>query len=215
MAPAARKTSPAPLVRRRNRAATEVTLVKAAEEVFAERGYEAATTRAIAERAGCSEALIQNYFRGKEGLLLAVIQQEEGGPMDQTAFFERPLCATVEDEARETMRHIVGLLGSRTTRLRIVLSRVLIDPQFREEFNRVTVRTFLLASLERRFGRYVSEGRLPRGFDARLAAEMLIALNFQLGFIDREILRIGPRETQRRIDSYAAVFGRGILAVTK
>ena len=213
MARTARKISPAPEVRRRNRAATEGTLVKAAAEVFAERGYEAATTKAIAERAGCSEALIQNYFRGKEGLLLAVIQREEGGPLDQSAFFERPLCATIEDEARETMLHIVGLLAGRATRLRIVLSRVLIDPQFRDEFNRVTVRRFLLTSLERRFARYVAAGRLPQGFKTHLAAEMLVSLNFQLGFIDREVLRMSLPSIKRRVHEYAAVFSRGIMAV--
>jgi AcrR family transcriptional regulator len=51
----------------------------AATEVFAERGFEAATTKLVAQRAGYSEALIQNYFGGKEGPLLAVLKAEGGG----------------------------------------------------------------------------------------------------------------------------------------
>lgn len=44
---------------------TQVIVVKAAREVFAERGYEA-TTREIALRAGVSHKLIFRYFDSKE-----------------------------------------------------------------------------------------------------------------------------------------------------
>src|SRR5581483_11158172 len=51
-------------------------LIDAATSVFAERGYEGATTREIAQRAGCSEAVIYHHFAGKRDLLLAVIDEE-------------------------------------------------------------------------------------------------------------------------------------------
>ena len=76
----------------------------------------------------------------------------------------------------------------------------------------MTVRRFLLTRLERRFARYVAAGQLPRGCKTQLAADMLISLNFQLGFIDREVLRISPREIKRRVHDYATVFARGIAA---
>jgi AcrR family transcriptional regulator len=44
-------------------------LLLAARELFAERGYQAATTKDIAERAGVSEVLIYRYFESKAGLL--------------------------------------------------------------------------------------------------------------------------------------------------
>ena len=43
-------------------------------KVFATRGYDAATTREVAMTAGVSEQLIQRYFGGKAGLLLAIMQ---------------------------------------------------------------------------------------------------------------------------------------------
>ncbi|PYV86113.1 MAG: hypothetical protein DMG90_21955 [Acidobacteria bacterium] len=58
----------------RNRAIREEALVAAAGRLFASRGYEATTTREIASEAGCAEGLIHRYFRGKEGLLLALIR---------------------------------------------------------------------------------------------------------------------------------------------
>ena len=106
------KAPPAPLasatkLRQRDRQATEDELVAAAAVAFAERGYEKATTRSIAEAAGCSEGLIQRYFNGKEGLLLAVLKQQGSESRDQ--FFGRPLCSSMEEEAREMLLHGISV----------------------------------------------------------------------------------------------------------
>ncbi len=58
----------------RDRAAREQALISAASKLFASRGYEATTTREIALQAGCAEGLIHRYFRGKSGLLFALIR---------------------------------------------------------------------------------------------------------------------------------------------
>ncbi len=196
--------------RRRDRAATEAALVTAAAATFAERGYEAATTKAISERAGCSEALIQIYFKGKEGLLSAVIYQEASADIDESRFFERPLCEDLEVEARETLTFVVRLLAKRTTGLKIVMSRALVDPGLPLDAGPSSVRSFLRTNLRRRFEQYVSAKRLPSGFDVARAAEMLLALGFTLGFIDCEVFRADAAERKRRLAAYAAVFGRGV-----
>ena len=48
-------------------------LLRVAREVFAERGYERATTIEIAQRLGISEATVFTYFRGKRELCMRVI----------------------------------------------------------------------------------------------------------------------------------------------
>lgn len=56
-------------------------LLTAAQELFAERGYDRVTTREIAERAGVDATLIARYFGSKPGLYLAAIRAEVGdGP---------------------------------------------------------------------------------------------------------------------------------------
>jgi AcrR family transcriptional regulator len=52
---------------------TRQRLITAAFEVFAERGYEGATTRHLAERAGANLPAIQYYFGNKEGLYRAAV----------------------------------------------------------------------------------------------------------------------------------------------
>ncbi|MEV6161393.1 TetR family transcriptional regulator [Streptomyces sp. NPDC052052] len=72
MEPAA---APPSAERRRDAAATRRRLLEAARDLFAERGYEGATVRSIAERAGANQALLFRYFGSKQGLLAEVIAQ--------------------------------------------------------------------------------------------------------------------------------------------
>ncbi|MEH6611121.1 MAG: CerR family C-terminal domain-containing protein [Halioglobus sp.] len=53
---------------------TRDTLIRSAIEVFGRAGYDAASTRAIADRAGANQALISYHFGGKKGLYLAVFE---------------------------------------------------------------------------------------------------------------------------------------------
>lgn len=54
---------------------TENCILDAAAELFAERGYAATTTRAIAERAGLNEVTLFRRFESKAGVLRALSQR--------------------------------------------------------------------------------------------------------------------------------------------
>lgn len=69
----------------RSKTRTRQRLIEAARAEFGERGIEAATTRAIAKRAGVNEVTLFRHFASKQGLLAAVVQ-------DTSADFEA-LCA--------------------------------------------------------------------------------------------------------------------------
>ena len=64
--------APGPRVRM-PRAQREEQILRIAEEVFAERGFQATTMEDIAERVGVTKPLIYEYFGSKEGLLSACI----------------------------------------------------------------------------------------------------------------------------------------------
>ena len=51
-------------------------LLEAATEVFAEHGYEAALTKEIARRAGCSESLLFRYFGDKQGIFEHIVSRQ-------------------------------------------------------------------------------------------------------------------------------------------
>ncbi|CAK7286185.1 TetR/AcrR family transcriptional regulator [Streptomyces misionensis JCM 4497] len=62
--------------RTRDARGTRLRILHAAGAVFAERGYEAATVRDIAARAGVNQALIFRYFGSKKALLAEVMAQD-------------------------------------------------------------------------------------------------------------------------------------------
>ncbi|MGW0180578.1 TetR family transcriptional regulator [Nocardia sp. NPDC003345] len=62
-----------PRGRRRDAVATRAAILSAAQELFAERGYERATVRDIATRAGVNQALLFRYFGNKDELFRATM----------------------------------------------------------------------------------------------------------------------------------------------
>jgi AcrR family transcriptional regulator len=61
--------------RRMPRAERERQMITVAEEIFAERGYQASSMDEIADRVGVSKPMLYEYFGSKEGLLVACIRQ--------------------------------------------------------------------------------------------------------------------------------------------
>ncbi|MET8872609.1 TetR family transcriptional regulator [Nocardia sp. NPDC004604] len=73
--------------RKRDSAATRTAILTAAQQLFAERGYERTTVREIATRAGVNQALLFRYFGSKDELFRAAIADRgrrvlEDGPVD-------------------------------------------------------------------------------------------------------------------------------------
>lgn len=54
---------------------TKEKILQAADELFGQMGYDAATTREIAERCQVNKALIHYHFKNKEGLLASVLDR--------------------------------------------------------------------------------------------------------------------------------------------
>jgi AcrR family transcriptional regulator len=68
---------PRPAARRRDRVRTRAALLDAAAEVFARKGFAAATLDEIAERAGFTRGAFHHHFASKEELFLAVIARRD------------------------------------------------------------------------------------------------------------------------------------------
>lgn len=62
--------------RRRNAADSRQSLLEAAGDLFAERGFDRTTTRDIGELAGLDPTLITRYFGNKAGLYLAILRDD-------------------------------------------------------------------------------------------------------------------------------------------
>ncbi len=93
--------------RRGRRAAGEDTraaLLAAARETFVEKGYDGATVRAIAARAGVDAAMVNHWFGGKEGLFAQAVLQL---PFDPAEILKRLLDGPVEEAGERIIRTFV------------------------------------------------------------------------------------------------------------
>lgn len=95
--------------RRGRRAAGEDTraaLIAAAREVFVEKGYDGATVRAIAARAGVDAAMVNHWFGGKEGLFAQSVLQL---PFDPAEILKRLVDGPVEQAGERIIRTFVAV----------------------------------------------------------------------------------------------------------
>jgi AcrR family transcriptional regulator len=74
---------------------TKTALLDAAREVFREAGYDGATVRGIAHRAGVDAAMVNHWFGGKEGLFAQAVLDVPFSPED--------LLETILNGERETL----------------------------------------------------------------------------------------------------------------
>jgi AcrR family transcriptional regulator len=90
---------------------THAAIVDAARLEFSERGYAAATSKTIADRAGVSVGSLYQYFEDKDHVLRHLAQQRAEQIAEQTlSLLEEPTSATVVDDLRARVRERLRLV---------------------------------------------------------------------------------------------------------
>ena len=135
--PAARRAS-RPRGRRPAGADTRKTLLDAARVEFTERGYEGATVRAIAQRAGVDPAMVNHWFGSKDGLFVAAMEI----PVNPDEIIPRMLEGDPEQLAERILRTFLSVWdanggGALAALLRSVASHEQAARMMREFVSRV------------------------------------------------------------------------------
>jgi AcrR family transcriptional regulator len=140
--------------RRHDARASRDALLDAADALFHERGYEAATVREIGERAGVDPALIARYFGGKQGLYLATLEREPR--------------ATLPADLARALEHILSRSEERGIGpLPLAMVSPTLSDDLREQVRRITGRRVVEP--------FTAELAAHGAPDARLRAEVLVA----------------------------------------
>ena len=199
---------PGPERGRHDKLGRQRALMDWARVVFADRGYDAATTREIAEKAGCSEGLIHRYFGGKPGLLSAVLQQRAMMRQGDLSA-QLPRQKTVEAELVCFFDWEIEASWDDRATMRVTVSRSVIDPIIgtaAREFFHATRVDFL----EERLAWHKSEGRIRKNLDMAIVASTISGFAFHAGFF----AQVAFQEPQERVKSeartIAAVLARGL-----
>ena len=196
---------PAAYKRKRNRAARERALLLAAGKLFSSRGYDATTTREIAALAGCAEGLIHRYFKGKAGLLAALIEHRGAQEViDLNA--KLPLAPTIEEEINQLVNWEIERMWADREFLRVIIPQALLDPglgrQLRE--TRPQIRGRALAGRFKKF----KECQTLSNSDLEALAHFVSVMGFMFGFMRPAVLRQDREEARKMATAIARLLGR-------
>ncbi len=172
--------------RRPGATSTRQAILEAARRLFAERGYQGATMRAIAAEAGVDAALVVHFFGNKAALLGEAVEW----PFDPEVEMPKLLV----DGKRQVGRHLVALVvrtwdkeGSRNPILTL-LRAATTEPQAAEMLGEF-LRRRLFAPLMERLGSDRPDLR------TNLAASQLVGLG-----LARHVLRVEPLASAKPAD---------------
>jgi AcrR family transcriptional regulator len=116
---------------------TRERILAAAEELFAESGFDATPTSRIAERAGVPKGLVHYYFRRKSDLLAALVERLPEERLDHRR-------VVVSGDIAESLRRLVAELNAR-----LGASRLLSHLLWREADTHEAVREAMQARFQR------------------------------------------------------------------
>jgi AcrR family transcriptional regulator len=121
-------------------------ILDAATQVFAAKGFEAATIREIARMAGVADGTIYTYFKNKAALLLGILDrlnETEQRREDLTL----PEDAKLVDFARAYMQHrfeVFSQIGFDA--FRVLFGELLVNAQLRDQYRRETLEPTFMAA---------------------------------------------------------------------
>ncbi len=128
----------------RSGASGKAAIIRAATQEFADRGYEAASLRAIARRAGVDSALVHHYFENKADLFTATL----GAPLRPDRAITAILAGPRDEVGTSIVRYLLTQLEDQKAQARVVAilrtavgsgpgSRMLKEFLVREVFQRL------------------------------------------------------------------------------
>ncbi|MBX3529254.1 MAG: TetR/AcrR family transcriptional regulator [Rhizobiaceae bacterium] len=191
-------------------------IVEQAVLTFAEKGFDAASTKEIAQRAGVAEATIFRHFATKEDLLLRLVQPVVSRVVVPAATeqFERVMAAEkgrVEDVLRVVLKERLGVIRRFAPLIRILIQEIPFRPELQKVlFSQIPAGLGgALAMMQRE----MDSGRMRREPPTRIAR--WIASLFGGYFIASTIFAPGPGwDDDAEVDALVGVLAHGILKVS-
>jgi len=107
-------------------------ILDAAAAVFGEKGYERATMKEIAARAGIAPGTIYLYFKNKRDLLLAIADNLIAGPVDQT--LAEAVGLEAGDYIAAILRDRIQFARENRAFIQALVTQIWTDQELRERF---------------------------------------------------------------------------------
>lgn len=192
-------------MKRRNREDSVGRLRQAALEVFSKVGYDAATTRMVAKKAGLNESLIQRYFEGKAGLLISLINSFLEAEKAEVA--KIPVGETLEQELLFFYEYRLEKCWNMREMMKVVIGRAMVDKKVSEEMSR-HVSTAGVPHLLPRLEALQKAGKIRPDLNLPMVAFAISSVGFTVGFMAQIVFRRNRDELRAQLGETARMFAR-------
>lgn len=150
-------------------------ILRAASELFAERGYAATSVREIASMAGCTKPALYYYFQGKEALFLETLRFESdwvAETMAEVVNVDQPM----RDRLIGGMQLFLDQLSSNARGMRLLMRAELWPDEGQPEYDFQSVRKRLFDMIEMILEAGIQEGTLRADIDRDDATYALVGI---------------------------------------
>ena len=193
--------------RTRNRAGKQEALIQAALTLFATKGYEATTTREVAASAGCAEGLIHRYFKGKAGLLTALVQRHFSREIVDLNRELQP-ARNLEAEFSQLVLWEVERFWESRNFLKVFIPRAFVDPTVAGILKRAVI-SVRAKAIRERLKRFTGCRRLPQE-ELEALAQAVGMLGLVFGFMRPLVLGQDRAQARRMAATVGKMLVRGI-----
>jgi AcrR family transcriptional regulator len=185
-------------------------LIEAATHVFAGKGYDAATTREIAELSGCSEGLIHRYFGGKRGLLMDILRAKSDAARDIVRNGV-PDSDDLRGEIEAIMLWSLEFMWEQRDFMRVTSGQGIVDPEI-GRFIGTALNGERVNVIAEKLRRHLAAGRIRDDVDIDVVAQAISGLSYQSGFFLQVVFEMDGAEVRRIVREVAQIITRGIEA---
>jgi len=191
----------------------EALILDTATEIFSEKGFDGATTKAIANRAGINEALLFRHFPNKESLYTALLQRKISRLFaDVIPPLEKTLTDALPDALFAAAKTFIAEHRKDPGLLRMMLYSALEGHHQSRFFfhQRLPFRDFLERLLNEKKGK----GLVKKTVDVRTAARAFLGMILSY-ILHSQIFKVKffyPKPEDDLLRDYVEIFTRGVSA---
>jgi AcrR family transcriptional regulator len=188
---------------------TQTRILKAAQRLFARRGYGGTTTRDLAQAAGVAEGTLFRHFENKKAILVAVATQ---GWIDILTDLLTELSEMASYQAvAQVMRRRMLNLPKNADMLRVCFMEAQFHPELREQIQAEVIDK--MTDVAEAFFQTAMDRGTYRPMNPRVVARIFLGMFTVAGFSQGSLAdeESSPKEMQELAEGLADIFLNGVL----
>ncbi|MGQ4649586.1 TetR family transcriptional regulator [Lyngbya aestuarii] len=189
---------------------TKRRILKAAQGLFARRGYDGTTTRDLASKAGVAEGTLFRHFENKKAILIEVATQ---GWVEILTDLLTELSEMGSYKAvAQVMQRRLMRMRENSDMMRVCFMEVQFHPDLRERIQSEVI--MKMTDVAEAFFETAMERGIYRRMNPKIVAKVFLGMFAVAGFSDKTIMEpdSSPQAMQEMAEGIADIFLQGVLA---